>query len=465
MYAAVVPVSAAAPMAAPYIHMEGEVQAIRGQTPKLARTALAGETAGRGTEMMTARSSVAAAFSSSSLSLPASVDTFSAVLHLSVPQFIAKSPSLVKANQAVAEATAIREPVPPCLFTLRGKRQTRERNEIQHEGNTGGGRAATANSPRRPPYRVDTGEGYSPRLRMLGREGYAYGEKTATATAEPVNEPLSPVLTEPVSPASRSCAADIGTNDAAACGSTAAVDTAYSPVISCSVSSYPCRDKETLRDRDLPVVSDPETNETATNAWRGNQARTKVLGPLHTRERPMTTSRTDCACGRLWTGTTSAKPDAVRPRTLFLVSGQQQRIKNTARKRYSETRRHQHLHVDPIVVAPPPPAKTRHTKSVPPVRREATVSARWRSRSASCDDVRTDQDGDNRGRGGGASDCIPSPGSTSGFGAADGECYDAATTAATDGKGDDSAKKVLHVRVPHPPPTSLLILRPAPPTA
>ncbi|CAN0195976.1 unnamed protein product [Pylaiella littoralis] len=419
---------------------------------------------------MTARSSVAATFgSASSLSLPASssVDTFSAVQHLSAPQFMAKSPSLVKARQGIAEATAIRGPIPPCTLTLRGKRQTRKRNEIKHDGNSycDGGRAAAANnSPRRPPYRVDTGEGFSPRLRMLGEDGHAHGDKTTAATVKTVNEPLSPVLVEPVSLASRSCAADISATNHVACGATTiAVDTIFGPVTSCRLVSCPCRDYESPRERDLPVVSASEFNETTTHAWQGNQVRTK--GQPDTREHPVVTSRAESLCGRLWTGTTaSAKSDAVRPRIVFLVSGQQQHLKNTAQKRCIETRRHQQVfRVDPIVAAPPRPRKVKNTKPVPPVKREITMSPGWHSRNGSRGDGRTDQDGDDGGRDGGGGDRILMQESTGGF-AADGESYDAATTAATDGRGNDSAKKVLHVRVPHLPPSSLLILRSAPPT-
>lgn len=427
--------------------MECDAQVASGKSRKLPKT-FAGEIAGRRTEMITARGSVGAAFSSSSLSLPASVDTFSAVLHLRAPRLVARSPSLLKANQGIAEAAAIRGAVRPCILTLRGKRQTREQDDAaRHEG--GGGRAATAgSSPKRPPYRVDIGQGYSPRLRTMGGEEFMNGGKATKVT------------TEPLSPTSRPDAAFTSAKDAA-CGGAAAIE--CNAMALRQQASYPCQDRPTASERDLLVDSAAEANETTANPARGSRGRatTTPESTSTTRERPMTTSRTDCLCGRLWTGTTaSPKSETVRPRTLFLVSGQQQHFNDPARIPYSERRRHQHNVRSDIVVIPLPPPTT----AVPRGRNKTTASCGWRWGRAICNDVRIGQEVENKGREGEARGDVLSPAGSSCGLEADEECYDAKTTAATDGKGDDSARRVLHVRVPHLPPTSLLVLRSAPPT-
>ena len=391
----------------------------------------------------TRRGSVGTAFSSSSLSLPASVDTFStAVVHLRAPQLATRSPSLLKASQGVAEAAAIRGAAPPCVFTLRGKRQTRE-HAAQHHGS--GCRAATAatNSPRRPPlYRVvDIGQGYSPRLRVMGGEEALQGSKTTK------------VATEPLSATSRPGAApSTGAKDAA-CGVAAAIE--CNAMASRPGTPYPCQqDVPTASERDLLVDSAAETNETTANPARSGRGRpTKMPGAPSASERPMTTPRTECVCaGRLWTGTTaSPQSDAGRPRVLFLVSGQQQQLKDPPRTPCRERRRQQHsVRGDAL----PPPTKARISKTaVPRGRRESTASSGRHWERASCDEARTDREGENKGREGAGRRGRE----------ADEERYDAPTTAATDGRGDDSTRRVLHVRVPQAPPTPLLVLRSAPP--
>lgn len=389
---------------------------------------------------MTARvGSAGAAFSSSSLSLPASVDTVSAAVHIRAPQLVSRSPSLLKASRGIAEAAAIRGVVPPCAFTLRGKRQRRE-HAVQHKGSLCSRAATTAStsSPRRPPYRVDIGQGYSPRLRMMGGEEFMHGSKATK------------VATEPMWPTSRSGAASSGTKDAA----------------SRQRASQPWQNVATASERDLLVNSAAETNETAANPARGSQGRTtKALGPPPcTRERPITTSRTDL-CGRLWTGTTATpQPEAGRPRVLFLVSGQQQQLKDPPRTPCSEKRRQPHnVRGDPVVIPLPLPTKARISKTaVPRGRQETTAPSGWRWGRASRNDIRAGREGEKKGREGASRDDELSHGARRGVDANE-ECYDAPTTAATDGKGDDSARRVLHVRVPHPPPTSLLVLRSAPP--
>lgn len=390
--------------------------------------------------------STGTALSSSSLSLPASVDTFSAVLHLRAPQFAARSPSLLKANRGIAEAAAIRGPVPPCVFTLRGKRQTREQDAVQHE--SGGGRAAAAasSSPRRPPYRVNIGQGYSMRLRRMGTEYFMHGSKTTKKASRPAG------------------AAFVNTIDAA-CGAAAATE--CNAMASSQPALQPCQDVSTASERDPLVDSGAETNETTANLARGNQEReAETPGSACIPERPVANSRADSLCGRLWTGTTaSPKSEVVRPRILFLVSGQQQQIQDPPRTTIPPPcgeRRRSHKHntrSDPVITPFPPPARARNSKTaVPRGRTETAASSGWR-----CDDARIGQESESEGRGGEERDNVLPPGSGCGLGDGE-ECYDAATTAATDGKGDDSVRRVLHVRVPHPPPTSLLVFRSPPPT-
>lgn len=397
--------------------------------------------------------SVGTALSSSSLSLPASVDTFSAVAHLRAPQLVSRSPSLLKASQGVAEAAAIRGAASPCAFTLRGKQQTRE-NAVQHKGGGCSGAAASASSsssgsPRRPPYRVDIGQGYSPRLRMMGRQEIMPGHKTANAATKPLSPTSRPGVTS------------------SACGVAASME--RNAVASHHRASHHCQDMSTALERGLRIDFAAETNETAASSARCEQGESPGPPPC-ARERPMTTSRADL-CGRLWTGTTAIpQPNAGRSRVLFLVSGQQQPLKSPARTPCGERRRQPHsIRGDPVVIPLPPPAKAGIMSRVaaqPRGRKEKTASTGWRWRRASRGDVRAGvgRESENQGREGEATgDKELSPEGRCGVEAdADEERYDAPTTAATDGKGDDSAKRVLHVRVPHPPPTSLLVLRSAP---
>lgn len=427
-------------------------------------------------------SSVAAAFSSSSLSLGASVDTCSAVLQLSAPQLVARSPSLLKANRGMAEAAAIRGPLPPCAFTLRGTRPTREQATAKHDTN-GGCRAATASgTPKRPPYRVEIGQGYSPRLRLMGKEdSTANGSKLfgsppppAADRAESAVVSLSQVLVQPGSPASRRGAGATGTTER---------------------TSQPRRKQTTPWERDLQLL-DPsiETIGTPANAGRGSQARAKPLGSIFSQERSVTaSSRAD---GRLWMGTTAPKPEGARPRILFLVSGQQQQLEDPVLRTKSRAKsRQQCFHTDPVVVPLPLPTKAGDNNSsrvtmMPPSKDESAASCeRHRGSAASSGGARAFQQGvDTEGRekaredsrspeSGRPGDGSSSPGSRRARDNAasppesrsgpdsDGTWYDAATTAATDGKGGSCARRVLHIRVPHPPPTSLLILRSAPPSA
>ncbi|CAN0432060.1 unnamed protein product [Ectocarpus sp. 12 AP-2014] len=398
--------------------------------------------------MLAARSSVAAAFSSSSLSLAASADT-SSVLHLSTPRLVARSPSLLKANRGVADASAIRGPGPPCVFTLRGKGQRRG------QGGESNGRSATTNvSPRRV-IRVETGEGYSPRLRMMGAEGCIDGDvmtRTKTAAAVPPSSTVFDPRSKSSPPASPSAAASTG-RERAESGDIAAM------TYNRASSPYPCRQDTAPREReeDLP----PEAAAGVTMDVEGNPARVSRRSASHPRERPRTPPRKGYLCGRLWTGTTaSPKSDEVRPRVLFLVSGQQQRLKEAARTKHSvRGREEEQCRVHPVVVPLPPPAGAKKT----PVRATRTRSStrraagsRVRRRSNSCDDGDGGQAGEVR-------EDMSAPGSTGGP-EGDDESYEGVTTAATDGKGDSSGRMVLHVRVPRPPPTSLLVLRSAPPS-
>jgi len=484
--------------------MGGGGHVLSGKLGKLPRTVSppAAEEAtakvGRGAEMATpGTSTVAAAFSSSSLSLGASVDTCSAVLQLSAPQLVAKSPSLLKANRGMAEAAAIRGPLPPCVFTLRGRRPpTREQATAKPDSN-GGCRPATAGgSPRRPPYRVEIGRGYSPRLRLMGREDSADGSKldgstaTVAGTAESAVVSLSQVLVQPGSPASRRGAGTINTNDATWA---AAPASASRPACSSRRTLQPSREQTTTWERDLQLDPSTEAVGTPANTGRGSQAKTKLLGSSYIQERLVTSSRANGLCGRLWMGTTAPKPEAARPRILFLVSGQQQQLEDPAlRTKYRVTSRQQPFHTDPVVVPLPLPTKAgEHDSSrvaLPPSSSKRAVSrGRQRGSAAGSDDARADREitegrkeatedekppesgrpgeglsspGSRRAR-----DHAVSPPKTRTGPDSDGMRDESATTAATDGKGGDCARRVLCVRVPHPPPTSLLILRSAPPTA
>lgn len=397
--------------------------------------------------MLAARGSVAAAFSSSSLSLEASADT-SSVLHLSTPRLVARSPSLLKANRGVADASAIRGSGPPCVFTLRGKGQRRG------QGGESNDRSATANvSPRRV-IRVETGEGYSPRLRMMGAEGCIDGDmvtRTKTAAAVPPSSKVFDLRSQSSPPASPSAAASTG-RERAESGDIAAM------TYNRAASPYPCPEDTAPREReeDLP----PDAAAEVTMDVEGNPARTSRRSPSHPRERPRAPPRKGYLCGRLWTGTTaSPKSDEVLPRVLFLVSGQQQRLKEAARTKHSVRGREEQCRVHPLVVPLPPPAgakkiAVRATRTTSSGRRAAGSRVRRRSNSR--------DDGD-WGQAGKAREDMSAPGSTSGP-EGDDESYEGVTTAATDGMGDSSGRMVLHVRVPRPPPTSLLVLRSSPPS-
>lgn len=385
---------------------------------------------------------MAAAFSSSSLSLAASADT-SSVLHLSTPRLVARSPSLLKANRGIADASAIRGPGPPCVFTLRGKGQTRGQGDESKD------RSATANVGPRRVIRVETGEGYSPRLRMMGAEGCVDGDmttRTKTAAAVPLSSTVLDPRSQSSPPASPSTAASIG-GERAESGDIAAMT--YN-----RASPYRCREDAALREReDLP----PEATAEVMMDIEGNPTRASWRSPSHPRERPRTPPRNGHLCGRLWTGTTaSSKSDEVRPRVLFLVSGQQQRLKEAARTKHSVRGRQEQCRVHPVVVPLPPPAEAKKNA----VRATRTRSSRRapgsrvRRRSNSCNDRDWGQAGEAR-------EGMSAPGSTRGP-EGDDESFEGVTTAATDGKGDSSGRMVLHVRVPRPPPTSLLVLRSAP---
>lgn len=484
---------------------------LSGKLQKLPMTAspppAAGETSamvGHGGEMKTktsGTSSVAAAFSSSSLSLGASVDTCPAMLQLSAPQLIARSPSLLKANRGMAEAAAIRGPLPPCAFTLRGTRPAREQAAATHDSN-GGRRAAKASgSPRRPPYRVEIGQGYSPRLRLMGREDSTNNDGSkldgspaaAAETADSAVISLSQVLVQPGSPASRRGAGTTGTKDAVWGGASPA--SGFKPACLSHRTSQPRREQLTPWERDLQLDPSAETTGAPASAGRRSQARAKPQGSNFSQERPATSSRAD---GRLWMGTTAPKPEAARPRILFLVSGQQQQLEDPAlRAKYRAKSRQQFFHTDPVVVPLPLPTRagdnnTGSRVTLPLSKDESAVSCeRHRGGAAGGGGARAVQVGANTevrekaredsispesGRPGqGASspgprrarDHAESPPESRSGADSDGLCCDSATTAATDGKGKggDYARRVLHIRVPHPPPTSLLILRSAPPTA
>ncbi|CAN0177874.1 unnamed protein product [Scytosiphon promiscuus] len=403
--------------------------------------------------MFSNATSIAAAFSSSSLSMAASADTSTAaaLLHLNTPRFVAKSPSLLKANQGAADATAIRGPVPPCAFTLRGKGRAREQS---HGGSDNRPATTIAKlSPRRI-IRVDTGEGYSPRLRMMSGERFTRGHSATTTTSAAVPHAAAPVeqasfvsppqLPPSAAAAAAAAAAFAGLNDPT-CG--AEEQAVFHETVT---SSSPRRDNDEAGERDPKPDAAPDVAEST--AW-GSQARAKATGPPQTRERPRTTSREGCLCGRLWVGTTAApRSDAARPRILFLVSGQRQprkkeegaRVKHRQMSRRRERSRGREA---PLVVLLPPSVNARACTSE---RGKRMRSGGWRRGCLG-------SKGPKRVEGTGACrDGQESPRSPMG---SDGrESCDVETTAATDGKGNDSARRVVHVRVP---PTPLLVVRSA----
>lgn len=302
---------------------------------------------------------------------------------------------------------------------------------------------------------MDTGEGYSPRLRMMSGDRFTQGDTAATTATSSVvpgsaaaAELASPVLS--VEP-SHSAAAFAGFNDAT-CG-----DEGQCVIYDAATmtSSFPRRDKDEARERDPP--GDASADSMTSGAIWGNPARAKASGPSQTRERARAISRDGCLCGRLWTGTTaSPRTDAVRPRILFLVSGRQQsprkeeeatRAKRGGESRHRERSRRREA---PLVVSLPPPVNARTCEQ----RGKRTRSGGWR-RGCVGSNVARRVEGKGACGGGETSPRYPA--------GSDGEeSCDAETTAATDGKGSDSARRVVHVRVP---PTPLLIFGSVLPTA
>ncbi|CAM9360066.1 unnamed protein product [Laminaria digitata] len=394
-----------------------------------------------------------------SLGSPTAIEPKSAPPPPPPPNSAAKPPTplvKVKTGRALQASTVNAAVVVglPCRFTLRGMRQTQE---TPNNSDDDGRRATMAyTSPRRRPLlrRVVIGTkpgnavGYSPRLRAMGAESFTEGGDT---TFDFFVEPSPRTPLEGESTAAGPFRLTPGPHRAriTPCGGCFHIDAAGA-------------------------------NAKSNADFGGIKARTHE-GP-YTGHVPIQEYR----CGRLRKGTTAASPKKLvaslhdrgdtggggttsRPlRTLFLVSGQQQQIPVDAagarrfstgnmaplqRRSQSQVRRCKRSHAFPGAASLAPPIGGR-AKTVP----SGEVG---KSRSGGCnwDGARVSGDEDN---GRERDEEVLLPESTSG--PADEELCDAASAEATAGKGfASSGKRVLHVRVPRPPPASRLLLRPAPP--
>lgn len=437
---------------------------------------------------------------------------------LSVPSFHAKSPTLIKAKIAVA-GSASRGCTLARNFTLRGKRQSR-----QTYVNTGGGKAIpsdvlfTAFIPRpprpRPPLRLlmmegDVGAGYSPRLRMMGPDA---GDSTN--------------LTEDMKTYFRNCAAPSSAlleprklrgSQSIAAATNYAFDTTCEDDL-CAEDS-----KEFMSGAKTKylVFCHEDPRQGKTEEFIAHQPEHGNGGLLATTTRhPSTPHRGHPArqmrhglCGRLCTGTTAPPKKALREfgaehpanspgrtsvhceRTLFLVSGQGQGLESRKRlqafnanavgvdssaprggfQSSKDGRRcyfnnHHPTNGSRMLLSDSAPAPRRGTRSITTVRvRTTKITAMT---APYCD-----EECGNAGVGTLTSprfhgwDCnqgdenevsLPTTPSTHSHGDGDNVTNVASTAREQEGSVGPSGRPVLHVRVPRPPPTSLLVLRSAP---
>lgn len=375
-----------------------------------------------------------------------------------------QTPTTVKVSKAAVVGL-------PCRFTLREKLRTQE----QPNDSDGYSRRATMAhivSPHRRPLllrRVLNGTqprnavGYSPQLRNTGAEGSTGRRRDTTIVP---GSPAPFFFEEPSSLTSHKGVASRRANaTAAACGATSPASTGRRATITPCGGCFHIDAVGAVGKHDVEF----EKGETRAHEAAHN-------GHIPTQEHRL--------CGRLRKATTTASPKLAtshhdhgggsggatnnpRARTLFLVSGeQQQRPVDTARrlstgnmaplKRRSQFSRCQRSRVFPSAVSLPSTTGSRagRAKTVPP--------GDWRKprcRTRSLDGVRTGgDDGGGRGR---DKEVEPLPVSTSG--PADEELGDADSAGVTPAGGGFacSGKRVVHVRVPRPPPTSRFLLRSA----
>lgn len=363
----------------------------------------------------------------------------------------------------------------PCRFTLRGKRQTQGRRHNNSSNSNDDDRRATmayTSSPRRRPLlrRVVIGTkpgnavGYSPRLRNM-ETGFST-EGGADTTIDFFVEPSPRTPLQGV--ASSGAAAS---TPPLAAGPFRLTPRAHRAKIT------PCGGCFHIDDAGAVAKSNNGHNADS----GGGKARTHEappIGHILTQEHRL--------CGRLRKGTTAASPKKLvvsrhdrggtggentitpgPPRTLFLVSGQAQKLpvdatgarrfstaaNMAALQRRSQIRRCERSRVSPASSLASTTWGRATTVPSGGVRRSRSGEWNWNRVRASGDEDNGSREGDEE---------VLLPESTSG--PVDEELCTAASAEATVGGGVvGSGKRVLHVRVPRPPPTSRLLLRSAPP--
>ena len=368
----------------------------------------------------------------------------------------------------------------PCRFTLRRKRQTQEH---RNSSNDDDGRRATmtytsstSSSHRRRPLlrRVVIGTkpgnavGYPPRLRKMGAAfSTEDGETTIDFFVGPSSRTsLQGVTSRGASATTAGCGAAVSTLCTAASPFGLAPSAHQGRITPCGGCFH---------------VDDAGAVAKSNADFGGGKARTHEaphIGHIAIQEHRL--------CGRLRKGTTVAPPpklvvsrhdrggtggvDTITrpPRTLFLVSGQPQQLpvdasgarqfstgnKMAPLQGRSQTRRCERSHFPPG--ASLASATGGRAKTVPAGGVRESRSGRWNwdrvIRVSGDDDHSIERDVE-----------VSLPESTSGPANKE-ELCDAASVEATAGEGlVSSGKRVLHVRVPRPPPISRLLLRPAPP--
>lgn len=292
------------------------------------------------------------------------------MVDLSVPGFVAKSPTLIKAKIAVE--TAALGPTRPCHFKVHGKRQQFR----PRDGSDGCGAAVTTTitSPR-PSLRVlirrKAGDvaGYSPRLRKMNEDvdtmtnNGGITHKTApVAIEECVESTATPTMVvrahnQTAMNKKHSLAAVSVNNDTGLRSSEPRRRRRHRPC-TCLIN-VTCETCQLEYDASLMRTADPSTAPTLTAPTLG-KANALTAATLRHRHPPPSSSSPQglnsfppprCSltwhshhqpqerpvCGRLWTGTTASPRSGSRPergttpsrprRTLFLVSGQGQQPK------------------------------------------------------------------------------------------------------------------------------------------